>query len=212
MKKLITYSVLAMLFGSVAAQSAASPEDLQQLKDKLAGLETFQGQFSQQVMDQQGNELQRGEGNITLAQPLKIRWQQSMPDETLFIASGNTTYYYDSFAEQVTLLDTVKLIDTTPFVLLTTQAAAQWQKYEVEQNDGKYLIAPKNKVDSQVELLTLEFAANNQGLSQLQVHDISGQVSTFEFHNSKVNLPVEDSVFEFTVPDGVVVDDQRNSD
>ncbi len=44
------------------------------------------------------------------------------------------------------------------------------------------------------------------------MHDISGQVSTFEFHNSKVNLPVEDSVFEFTVPDGVVVDDQRNSD
>lgn len=212
MKKHIKYSVLAMLFGAFAAPSLASSEDLQELKDKLAGIETFQGQFSQQVNDQQGNELQRGEGKITLAQPLKIRWQQSMPDETLFIASGDTTYYYDSFAEQVTLLDTIKLIDTTPFVLLTTQVTAQWQKYKVDKKDGQYLIAPKNKVDSQVELLTLTFAENNQGLSQLKVHDISGQVSTFQFHDSKVNQAVADSVFEFNVPDGVVVDDQRNSD
>ena len=112
----------------------------------------------------------------------------------------------------MTILDTTKLIDTTPFVLLTTQEDSQWLKYNVALNGQEYLITPKNKVDSQVEQLTLRFDDKNDGLALLKVNDISGQVSTFSFKESKVNAPVKESLFEFTIPQGVVVDDQRGSD
>ncbi|MEJ6473754.1 outer membrane lipoprotein chaperone LolA [Pseudoalteromonas piscicida] len=212
MKTVNKVALLAMLSSLVSQPVWADEAAMQSLKGKLAQLTSFQGQFEQVVHDQEGNELQTGSGSITLAQPLKIRWQQEMPDDTLFVSSGETTYYYDTFAEQVTVLDTTKLIDTTPFVLLTTQESGQWSKYNVELDRHQYLITPKNKVDSQVEQLTLSFDANNEGLAKLTVNDISGQVSTFSFKQSKVNVPVKDSMFEFVIPEGVVVDDQRGSD
>ncbi|CAM3643926.1 outer membrane lipoprotein chaperone LolA [Pseudoalteromonas sp. CO348] len=212
MKKFKQIALLTVLSNLFIQPVWADEAAMQSLKGRLAELTSFQGKFEQIVKDQEGNELQTGEGAITLAQPLKIRWQQEMPDDTLFVSSGATTYYYDTFAEQVTILDTTKLIDTTPFVLLTTQEDSQWLKYNVALNGQEYLITPKNKVDSQVEQLTLRFDDKNDGLALLKVNDISGQVSTFSFKESKVNVPVKESLFEFTIPQGVVVDDQRGSD
>ncbi|GEK11526.1 MULTISPECIES: outer membrane lipoprotein chaperone LolA [Pseudoalteromonas] len=212
MKKFNKIALLVMLSSITMQPAWADEAAMQSLKAKLANLTSFQGEFSQVVKDQEGNELQSGTGSIVLAQPLKIRWQQEMPDDTLFVSSGTTTYYYDAFAEQVTILDTTKLIDTTPFVLLTTQDNSQWSKYAVKREGDAYLITPKNRVDSQVEQLALMFDVTNEGLAQLTVNDISGQISTFNFRQSKVNVPVAERTFEFVIPEGVVVDDQTGVD
>lgn len=208
MKKL--NSLLLVLGSLIATPSFA--DDSQALQDKLATLKSFKAQFSQNVTDPQGQAVMQGEGTIALKQPMMIRWQQTNPDDTLFVSNGDKTYYFDSFAEQVTIMDTHSLIDSTPFVLLTSKDPAQWEKYSVQATNSGFSVTPNKGVESQVEQLDITFAGDEQGLAKLVVTDNSGQLSSFSFNNAQVNTALDTSTFEFTPPEGVEIDDQSNGE
>lgn len=201
-----TVLAFGLIFSSQVWASAADD-----LKAKLALMNSFEAKFSQQVKDEQGELLQSGQGTIALAHPLKIRWEQASPDETLFVSDGKKTFYFDAFSEQVTIMNTNGLIDTTPFILLTTRDSAQWEKYQISNIKQGYRITPKPGIDSQVEILDISFN-KVQNLSAIKVTDLSGQVSSFTFKESRVNGKLAGSLFSFKIPEGVVVDDQTQGE
>ncbi|MBH0058847.1 outer membrane lipoprotein chaperone LolA [Pseudoalteromonas sp. SWXJZ94C] len=204
-------NTLILVLGSlVAAPSFA--DDSQALQDQLATLKSFKAQFAQKVTDKEGQAVMQGEGTIALQQPMMIRWQQTNPDDTLFISNGDKTYYFDSFAEQVTIMQTSSLIDSTPFVLLTSKDPAQWEKYSVLATSKGFSVTPNKGVESQVEQLDITFASNEQGLAELVVTDNSGQLSSFTFSDPQVNTLLDKTTFEFTPPEGVEIDDQSNGE
>lgn len=208
MKKL---KYLAVAISCVLSTTAIAG-DSQALQDKLAELKSFQAQFVQQVNDDQGESIMQGKGNIALQQPMMIRWQQASPDDTLFISNGDKTYYFDSFAEQVTIMNTNSLIDSTPFVLLTSKDPAQWQKYQVKATEAGFSVTPNKGIESQVEQLDIVFAQDQTGLEKLLVKDSSGQSSTFTFSDTKVNEQLANETFEFTIPENVEIDDQSQGE
>lgn len=202
---------LALIMGCLlSGQSFA--DDSEALQQQLAAIKSFKAEFSQQVTDSQGEAIMQGEGNIALQQPMMIRWQQQSPDNTLFVSNGDKTYYFDSFAEQVTIMNTHSLIDSTPFVLLTSKDPEQWAKYQVVATEAGFSVTPNKGVESQVEKLDISFNAQEQGLASLTVLDTSGQQSLFTFKDAKVNEVLATQTFEFTIPEGVEVDDQSQGD
>ena len=202
---------LALIMGCLlSGQSFA--DDSEALQQQLAAIKSFKAEFSQKVTDSQGEAIMQGEGNIALQQPMMIRWQQQSPDDTLFVSNGDKTYYFDSFAEQVTIMNTHSLIDSTPFVLLTSKDPEQWAKYQVVATDAGFSVTPNKGVESQVEKLDISFNAQEQGLASLTVLDTSGQQSLFTFKDAKVNEALATQTFEFTIPEGVEVDDQSQGD
>ncbi len=205
------FKYLALVVGCfLSGQSFA--DDSEALQQQLAAIKSFKAEFSQQVTDSQGEAIMQGEGNIALQQPMMIRWQQESPDDTLFVSNGDKTYYFDSFAEQVTIMNTHSLIDSTPFVLLTSKDPEQWAKYQVVATDAGFSVTPNKGVESQVEKLDISFNAKEQGLASLTVLDTSGQQSLFTFKDAKVNETLATQTFEFTIPEGVEVDDQSQGD
>ncbi|MEZ7278562.1 outer membrane lipoprotein chaperone LolA [Pseudoalteromonas sp. N1230-9] len=205
------FKYLALVVGCLlSGQSFA--DDSEALQQQLAAIKSFKAEFSQQVTDSQGEAIMQGEGNIALQQPMMIRWQQQSPDDTLFVSNGDKTYYFDSFAEQVTIMNTHSLIDSTPFVLLTSKDPEQWAKYQVVATDAGFSVTPNKGVESQVEKLDISFNAKEQGLASLTVLDTSGQQSLFTFKDAKVNETLATQTFEFTIPEGVEVDDQSQGD
>ena len=205
------FKYLALIMGCLlSGQSFA--DDSEALQQQLAAIKSFKAEFSQQVTDSQGEAIMQGEGNIALQQPMMIRWQQQSPDDTLFVSNGDKTYYFDSFAEQVTIMNTHSLIDSTPFVLLTSKDPEQWAKYQVVATDAGFSVTPNKGVESQVEKLDISFNAKEQGLASLTVLDTSGQQSLFTFKDAKVNEALATQTFEFTIPEGVEVDDQSQGD
>ncbi|MBS3796639.1 outer membrane lipoprotein chaperone LolA [Pseudoalteromonas sp. BDTF-M6] len=196
----------AVLFSLTATHALA--DDAKALKAKLATLNSLSSEFSQQVFDPEGELVSQSQGQLQLEQPRKIRWQQQTPDETLFVSNGVDSYYYDPFAEQVTLLDTTKLIDNTPFILLTTDDEQLWQKFTITAIEQGFAVKPVSKEQGQVEQLSLYFNEQEQ-ISALEVIDQSGQRSKFQFKDAKINGDIDDGRFEFTIPEQVFIDDQR---
>ncbi|MEI8619131.1 outer membrane lipoprotein chaperone LolA [Pseudoalteromonas sp. B193] len=150
------------MLGSVLAAPSFA-DDSQALQDRLATLKSFKAQFAQQVTDKEGQAVMQGEGTIALQQPMMIRWQQTNPDDTLFVSNGDKTYYFDSFAEQVTIMKTSSLIDSTPFVLLTSKDPARGKNTAYLQQVQALRVTPNKGVESQVEQLDIAFAGNEQG-------------------------------------------------
>ena len=189
---------------------ADAKSDLQQ---QLRQITSFDAQFIQVVTDEQNNTLQEAKGSLQLQQPNQLRWQQIAPEETLLITSGERTYYFDSFAEQVTIMDTQSLINSTPFVLLTHHQDEQlWLNYSVVENNGVFELTPIEDEQSQVKRLDIVFDKKAQGFAKISIVDATGQQTEFSFKDSKLNQPLVSSLFEFVLPEGVAVDDQTQGE
>lgn len=202
---MIKKSILSLMFTMSFSTLAG---DLEQLRSQLNLLNSFTAKFDQVVKDDQGDVLQQGKGEIALQQPNKISWQQ---EDTLLISDGDKTYYFDSFADQVSIFKSEKLIQSTPFILLTSNDENLWQQYSVKMDKGAYTVSPKSLENAQVSALVIRFEEKNKGLKGLEIKDISGQTSYFNFSNATVNPELKAEMFKFEIPAGVEVDDQTGN-
>ena len=114
-------------------------------------------------------------------------------------------------------------IAKTPILLLTSKDESLWQQYtvnqkktsqtKISQQDEHFVISAKDP-NSQIKSLTLVFSVNEQKvqsseLSQFSFLDATGQVSHIKLSNfDATNVPAS-SLFNFAVPEGVQIDDQR---
>jgi outer membrane lipoprotein carrier protein len=204
MKNIVVGFGLFMI--SAVAQAAQTQAEL--LKYKLAGLNSFQASFQQQVIDAQNKVVQAdGEGVLTIQQPANFRFEVLTPAPNLLVGDGKNLWHYDQELEQVNIYNANKEVGLTPFALLTSTDAALWAQYEVTGKHDYFVITPKDK-NNAVQALILTFSG--VGLAKMEVKNSEGQTSQFEFITSQNNVELDATLFKFTPPANVEVDDQRN--
>ena len=101
--------------------------------------------------------------------------------------------------------------------MLTSKDETLWQQYTVtkENTDNNsesesFVISAKD-VNSQIKSLTLIFdlSTENGNLNQFSFLDATGQLSHITLSDFDDQNEPEESLFNFVVPEGVQVDDQR---
>lgn len=201
-----TFSSMLLLSGAALATEA----DRQALLERLNSLATLSADFSQQVTDINGELVQQLHGNMALSRPNLLHWQTDAPDETLMVADGQNLWYYNPFVEQVTVYSQANAVSQSPLLLLLDGESDAWQDYDVKAQDNSFALQPKADADSS-QSLQLVFAENGQpaAISRIILDDGQGQISTIDLENVKLNQALSKALFEFEVPAGVDVDDQR---
>lgn len=203
MKKWLLAAVLCL---TVPFLAQADSNEKTQLQQRIKKLNTFEADFAQKVVDVDGKTIMQGKGKVYLSHPSLIRWHALEPDENLLVSDGQTLWMYNIDLEQVTATDAKQAIDSTPFALLASDDEALWQNYAVSKQDKAYVITPKAQ-SGQVARLLVYFDGNR--FSRLVIEDISKQRSEFAFDKVKTNDSLAKTLFKFTVPEGVELDDQR---
>lgn len=180
-----------------------------ELMATLAKIEFFSAEFTQQIFDEAGNELQQGSGLLSVSKPNLVNWQTVLPDESLIVSDGSNLWFYDPFVEQVSVYSLESAIANTPILLITSNDDKLWQDYTVVKlTDDRYLISAID-VNARVKSLELSFTNrnNNVELAAFNILDATGQLSVITLtHNYK---EPDASLFTFSVPEGVYLDDQR---
>ncbi len=199
--------ILALLICILAIPASAATDHKAVLKQQIKQLSTFEADFSQRVIDVDGQELMQGKGKVHLSHPSLIRWHAVEPDENLMISDGDTLWIYNVDLEQATAMSAKQAIDSTPFALLASHDDALWDNYQVSKDDEAFVITPI-KQGGQVKQLSIYF--KNQQFSCLVIEDLSLQKSEFTFSESQANRKLAKKLFAFTLPEGVDLDDQRN--
>jgi len=200
-KAISVYIVFLML--SFTVQANDDPKKA--LMAQLDSLQSFSSKFNQVVVDTNGTIVHQASGAITLAQPNKLRWHTTLPDEILLIADGESVYQIDYFVEQVSIVSQSSAVENNPMMLLTTKSQSDWDKFDVVNADKGFTIQAIQQ--GPIKTLTLIFDGNL--LTEIRSVDSQEQESRLTFSDQVQNQPLPLETFTPLVPSGFIVDDQR---
>ncbi|MCD9513488.1 outer membrane lipoprotein chaperone LolA [Photobacterium carnosum] len=205
MKKLIMSMLVAAPM--LVASSAWAATSQQALSSRLDKVNAFSANFTQKVTSPDGEVLVNGTGDLSIKRPNLFRWKTKTPDESLLVSDGKTVWYYSPFVEQVTAMWLKDATEQTPFVLLTRNSASDWSKYNVAQLVDTFTLTPKDKTSSMDKFVVTVSKVGD--VRNFSVVETDGQRSQYVLSDFKRTIPAA-SLFTFTPPKGVELDDQRN--
>ena len=195
-------------FASANTNDIANNEnDKNNLMSKLKAIQHFSSNFTQKVLDNDKNIIQEGSGTLVVSKPDKVHWQTKSPEESLIVSDGTTLWLYDPFIEQVSAYSLVNAVANTPVLLITSEDKELWAQYTVQEINQDIFIV--NSLDEQSQVTSLIISFEQQEISSLLILDATGQSSEIHLSSRNYKAQPDTSLFKFTVPQGVLLDDQR---
>lgn len=173
------------------------------LQNRLAKLNSFYAKFKQEVKIN-GSLIQQGDGQFWLRRPSLFYWEVNTPDQTSIVSDAKDVWVYNPVIEQVSVISINEALDNQLLLLLTDKNTIVWNQYEVTQQGNHFTLTPLNP-----EAQSFVFGVLPTGmLTDFNVIETDGQTSFYNlFSQSLTDIPM--SKFKFSVPNGVLVDDQR---
>ena len=204
MKK--SFVALLCVFLSIF-QFASAETDSELLQQKLAKFNVIQADFFQTVTSPEGQTIQENVGELTISRPGNFHWKVTSPEEELIVSNGKDMWLFSPFIEQVTIMNFTDAIAGTPFALLSGADKSAWSNFNVKQVDNKFIVTNK-EAQTNTNIFTFVFD-DKDGIKEFIVQEQQGQKSVFQLSNKQYNVALANDYFEFKIPAGVEVDDQR---
>ena len=200
------FFLLALVIATSGAQAQSSVDDLGEklVNDFLTDVITLESRFEQSLIDAEGTIIERTSGTLEIARPTRFRWSYSEPYEQWLVADGTNIWSYDLDLEQVTVKPQSEALANTPALLLggSENALEQFDfgGTTVEEITTWVRLEPKDK-NSGFNRVELGFIDNE--LRRMVFFDNLEQTTLVALYDVKVNEPIDDTRFEFRVPDEV---------
>jgi outer membrane lipoprotein carrier protein len=204
MLRTLRYAILAtsLLAGTAFAGARA------ELDTFTRGLKGLDGQFSQQVSDQNGKVKERSNGRVALSAPRLFRWEYDKPFKQLIVADGKKVWVFDPDLEQATVRAQGAEEQNNPLTALIDPSKLDKQ-YDVSEEasvrDGLQWLSLTPKVDTEASFQIASLGFDKTGLAKMEVIDAVGQRTTISFSGWKRNPAFAADTFKFTPAKGVDV-------
>ena len=193
---LIIWLSLCLLPGLSLAGNG--PKHLEAFLDNLV---TLQARFEQSILDKTHSRAERFQGVFSLRRPGQFRWDYHEPYEQLIVADGDRIWVYDSDLEQVSNRSQEDALRGTPAQLLSDTAPLD-ANFEVidlgESQDMNWVELIPRDEESQFVRILLAFVGTE--LRRMEMADQFGQVTRFQFYDTRRNPELSDELFVFVPP------------
>lgn len=192
----------------VAALAAASPsaEDLARRVDaRQKSVRDLTARFTQSYRSGVlGREVVE-RGTLAIKKPGRMRWEYKEPEKKLFVSDGKQFFFYVPADRQVIVKDQAGEQGIPAFLLAGQGILDQFQVFAEPPLAGRerLRLVPR-KPDGEVERIYLDIDAEAR-VRAIEVWDVQGGHSRFQFEDVKENLGLPDTQFKFDVPRGVEV-------
>jgi outer membrane lipoprotein carrier protein len=196
-----------MLAGLLSVAAVQAQDDaVSRLNEFVGEVTSFQAQFSQMVLDSEGNLIEEADGEFLLSRPGKFRWDYVTPYAQQIVADGQRIWFYDEDLEQITVKNQDAALADTPAGLLSGKSMPEdaYNIRAINKDDGLQWVemTPKDD-DSSYQRVQLAF--DKTGLQQMLMTDAFDQHTRLLFSEVKINPAIDDNRFDFTPPAGVDV-------
>ncbi|HEY5679211.1 MAG TPA: outer membrane lipoprotein chaperone LolA [Pseudomonadales bacterium] len=201
--RIATDPVVWLVAALSCASAAADPR--QALSERLAAMDVFVAEFSQEIRGSQGQVLERSTGRFFLDRP-QFKWEVDHPYPQTVVTDGDRLKVYDADLEQLTIRPLAEALKDTPVSLLTREGVAlgnEFQVVEVTDELGASYILTPNAPDTLYAQIRLHFSDN--ALAALAITDHLGQFTEILFSTSAEPPVIQSSEFQLVVPPGTDV-------
>ncbi|MDK9557766.1 outer membrane lipoprotein chaperone LolA [Marinobacter sp. M216] len=201
----IAVVTLFALAAKAADNGSESRDAAARLASMLKSYESYQADFIQIVVNENGNQVQETRGALKAKRPGLFYWETSAPLSQFIVSNGETVEVYDPDLEQVTIHNLDERVQTTPALLLSGEVDNLEETYRVSRkaigdNTREFMLEPRSP-DSLFLSLRLTFFKGE--LQEMRMQDSLGQLSVLSFDNIRLNESVDNSAFSLEYPEGV---------
>ena len=194
----------SMSFGQQAAPSVDKVSD--DLDRHYNDLHSLRAAFTETY---RGAGITRTEsGTLWLRRPGKMRWEYTEPREKLFVSDGKTAYFYVPGERQARKapLDTLDdLRSPLRYLLGKTKLKKEFDNLTARAGDQPGITVvrgvPRNMSD-RVSEVSMDVNSGGE-IQRIQIDEVDGSQTEFNFSSMQENVPVEDARFRFQPPAGV---------
>jgi outer membrane lipoprotein carrier protein len=152
-------------------------------------------------------------GTVYFRKVGRMRWEFAAPSEGTVVSDGNTVYDYEKDLNQVVELPVNKALKSsaTTFLLGLGNIRRDFKVSmpAVTPGDGliHVILTPKNGGDT----MELGLDPKSYDIVKFKLTNQVGGITELKFNDVRTNLALDDSLFRFTIPDGVdIVRPQKN--
>lgn len=186
---------------------ADSEKDAAELAKTLESYESFQANFIQIVVSENGGRVQESRGELKAKRPGLFYWETNQPHSQFVVSDGDSVEVYDPDLEQVTVHKLDDQVQTTPALLLSGEVGDLNETYKVSRSvKGEYTheftLEPRD-ADSLFVSLRLTFYKGE--LQEMRMQDSLSQISVLSFDDIEVNGAIADKAFTLDYPNEVDV-------
>ena len=117
---------------SLSCSPALTASDVNLLIKLLRNISTLTGEFTQIIVDEEGQELENSQGFFDIARPSKMAWKITTPLEQQIISDGELLWLYDPDLDQVIIESAELSFNKSPIALFTSDLSLISKRYKVE--------------------------------------------------------------------------------
>ncbi|MGC8119014.1 outer membrane lipoprotein chaperone LolA [Marinobacter sp. VGCF2001] len=178
-----------------------------QLTAILKSYETYQADFIQIVVNENGSQVQEIRGSLKAKRPGLFYWETEAPLSQFIVSDGAKVEVYDPDLEQVTIHSLDERVQSTPALLLSGEVENLDESYEVSvrhlgESTHEFTLVPRSP-DSLFTSLRLSFFDGE--LQEMRMQDSLAQISILSFDHVELNQSVDSSAFRLDYPESVDV-------
>ncbi len=208
MIRIFLASLALALLGTALPLAAQEQENggRAQLDHFAEGLQSLHARFGQQVISADGTLQDSSEGEVWLRRPERFRWEYGGDFPELVVADGERVWIYDEMLEQVTVKNQAAASVNSPLTLLTDpdRLEEQFEVREVGQAEQMHLLELRAR-DQEGEFERILLGLEDALLKLMIMEDAFGLRTEIRFEDVVINPELDDSLFQFTPPQGVDV-------
>jgi outer membrane lipoprotein carrier protein len=202
--------ICLLIAGSFLALADSSANELiKKVENRYNGVRTLSVNFVE-TYSILGHARPPETGILTLRKQGRMRWDYTRPEGKLFVSDGKNIYLYtakDNRVEKVSLKDSEDMRAPFAFLLGRLDMKKEFRDFQVQQGDGGVWLDASAK-DMHVPYDGIEMLIASEGsIRELKVKGRDQSILAYSFTNEKVNPPVSDQQFHFTIPHGAEVVD-----
>lgn len=210
-------SIAAMIVTALLLQFSLplfANEAADSLLAQLKPINNLSASFQQQTFDKNTKPLQQQNGHFVVKKSGEFRWSVNAPYEQLIVSDGKTLHIYDPDLEQLTIKKADTKVQMVPLLLFSHNADEILSQYDISLvnteatsvNNRVYELSPKQS-GNLFEGLRIVFSSGTP--KQLEITDSLKQVTRVEFGAVMLNKSLMQDDFQFVVPEGIDIIDER---
>ncbi len=203
------YLLLLSLSCLLAQAEPTADALIKKVQDRYNGAQTLSVSFVEKY-GVLGHDRPPETGTLTLRKQGKMRWDYARPAGKTFVSDGKNVFLYtarDNRVEKVRLKDTEDMRAPLAFLLGHLDLKKEFGAFKVQSgDDGDWLEASAKNERMPYKNVGMLIAPDGS-IRELKVLGRDESLLVFSFANEKLNPPINDRQFQFTIPRGAEVVD-----
>ncbi|HNP34572.1 MAG TPA: outer membrane lipoprotein chaperone LolA [Woeseiaceae bacterium] len=195
-----------LLLSAGVLAEADRDRGLQLVNSFLTDVQTLTADFTQTLINPDGEVLETSKGTLAISRPGKFRWVYTEPYEQWLVADGLNIWSYDADLSQVSVKGQAEALTDTPALLLsgTGDVLEQFELTGSNVEGGlTWVRLQPLRGDSGFKRVELAFSGTT--ITRMVFFDNLEQTTIVTLDKVVENEPVDVTEFDFQVPDDVDV-------